>query len=210
MVISNNSRNTNKDTHTDVRAKIVRAAQERLWHYGFKKTTIDEIAADAGIGKGTIYLHFSSKEDIALEIMAQFKKQSLAEVRILAGNRELPILTRIKEMLLLPILMSHARCSQSPAAIEMVTSIRPNIHAHLKPFLQEELEMLAQVLEEGNSQGIFAIDDTEEAAQTLKNMCAGFWPPFPCITGEKAIREAVSSIVEMAYSGFRAGNRAAE
>jgi AcrR family transcriptional regulator len=200
----------NKDTYADVRAKIVQAAQERLWHYGFRKTTIEEIAADAGIGKGTIYLHFSSKEEIALEIMAQFKKQSLAEVRTLAVNYERPILTRIKEMLIQPILMSHGRCSQSPAALEMMTSIRPNIHAHLKPFLQQELEIIARVLEEGNSQGIFSIDDTIATAQTLKYMCAGFWPPFPCLTGEKDIRDAVSRIVDMAYCGFKAGSRDAE
>jgi len=40
-------------------------------------------------------------------------------------------------------------------------------------------------------------------------MCAGFWPPFPCITGEEAIQEAVSRIVELAYCGFRAGYQAA-
>lgn len=200
----------NKDEQTDVRAKIVKAAQERLWHYGFRKTTIDEIAADAGIGKGTIYLHFSSKEEIALEIMAQFKKQSLAEVRLVAANQELPILARIKEILLQPILMSHARCSQSPAALEMVTSVRPNLHAHLKPFLQEELAILAQVLKEGNLQGLFSIDDTVATAQILKNMCAGFWPPFPCITGEKEIQEAISGIVDLAYGGFQGETRAAE
>lgn len=210
MVISSNQRIMNKDAHNDVRTKIVKAAQDRLWHYGFKKTTIDEIAADAGIGKGTIYLHFSSKEEIALEIMAQFKKQSLAQVRLLAVNQELPLLVRIKEMLLQPILASHARCSQSPAALEMVTSVRPNLHARLKPFLHEELAILAQVLDEGNLQGIFSIDDTRATAQTLKHMCAGFWPPFPCVTGEKAIQDAVSDIVTMAYRGFKGQKQAAE
>ncbi len=199
----------NKDAHNDVRAKIIQAAQSRLWHYGFKKTTIDEIAADAGVGKGTIYLHFSSKEEIALEIMARFKKQSLAEVRQLAANQNLPVLARIKEMLLQPILLSHTRCSQSPAALELVISVGPNIQAHLKPFLHEELTILAQVLEEGNAQGVFCIDDSMTTARTLKNMCAGFWPPFPAVSGEKALREAVSGIVDLAYVGFREGNRAA-
>lgn len=199
----------NKDVHNDVRAKIVQAAQERLWHYGFKKTTIDEIAADAGIGKGTIYLHFDSKEEIALEIMAQFKKRSVAEVKRIAASQDQPILARIKEMLLQPILLSHTRCSQSPAALEMLTSIRPNIQAHLKPFLQEEVEIIAQVLEAGNQQGLFSVDDTRATAQTLKNMCMGFWPPFSCVDGEAAIREAVGGIVDLAYGGFGTNSRAA-
>jgi AcrR family transcriptional regulator len=39
----------------NIREKILEAAERRLWHYGIKKTTIDEIAADAGVGKGTVY-----------------------------------------------------------------------------------------------------------------------------------------------------------
>ncbi len=65
--------------NSEVRLKILEAAKERLWHFGFKKTTIDEIAADAGVGKGTVYLHFNSKEDIALAIMSEFKTESLLE-----------------------------------------------------------------------------------------------------------------------------------
>lgn len=209
MVISSNLRNLHKDAHSEVRTKIVQAAEERLWHFGFKKTTIDEIAADAGIGKGTIYLHFGSKEEIALEIIAQFKQQSLDTQRTLAADQSQPILDRIKAVLLHPILMSHTRCSQSPAAVEFITSIRPNITAHLEPFVQQEQEILAQVLEEGNLRGIFRIDDTKATAQTLKRMCAGFLPPFPILTGERAISEAVSSMVELACHGFRAEGAAA-
>lgn len=203
MVISSNQCSVNKDAPANVRAKILLAAQERLWHYGFKKTTIDEIAADAGIGKGTIYLHFSSKEEIALEIIAQFKRESLDEVRRLAFDPQKTVTARLKDVLLQPILMSHARCSQSPAALEMLTSIRPNIEAYLKPILQEELAIMAQVLEAGNLQGIYSINDTIATARTLKQMCSGFWMPFPCVAGEAAIREAVSDIVDLACSGFR-------
>ena len=70
--------------HGDVRQKILDAAQHRLWHYGYKKTTIDEIASDAGVGKGTVYLHFDSKEDIGLAIMAQYKETSLHEIEAVA------------------------------------------------------------------------------------------------------------------------------
>lgn len=209
MVMSNNQRLMNKDAHNDVRAKIIQAAEERLWHFGFKKTTIDEIAADAGVGKGTIYLHFSSKEDIALEIMSQFKRQSLNDVRAIAADQSLPLVARLQKMLLHPILLSHERCSQSPAAVEMATSVRPNIQAHLKPILQEELMILAQVLDQGNAEGLFCIDDTMATAQTLKNMCAGFWPPFSCVTGVELIQEAVFRIVDLAYRGFRSDKQAA-
>ena len=37
----------------------IQAAAEKLFlHYGFRKTSVDQIAREAGIGKGTIYNYF--------------------------------------------------------------------------------------------------------------------------------------------------------
>lgn len=42
--------------------RILDAAAELIAHYGYDKTTMDDIAREAGISKGAIYLHFKSKE----------------------------------------------------------------------------------------------------------------------------------------------------
>lgn len=52
------------------REMILEAARGRFQRFGFSKTTMEEIATDAGISKGTIYLYFPAKEDIFTEIMA--------------------------------------------------------------------------------------------------------------------------------------------
>src|ERR1700710_1633291 len=44
--------------------RILDAAARLIVHYGYDKTTVDEIAREAGISKGAIYLHFKSKEDL--------------------------------------------------------------------------------------------------------------------------------------------------
>src|SRR4051812_176649 len=100
----------------DVRSKILSAAEERLWHYGFKKTTIDEIAADAGVGKGTVYLYFDSKEDIALAIMAQFKMSSLACQQSIARDPLRDPQQKLKDILISPALSAFDRCERSPQA----------------------------------------------------------------------------------------------
>ncbi len=50
------------------KVKVLESAKELFFLYGVKKTTVDEIAKRAGVGKGTIYLYFSSKEDILSEL----------------------------------------------------------------------------------------------------------------------------------------------
>src|SRR3954468_21381974 len=50
----------------EVRDAILDATDSLLSRYGYKKMTIDDLAHEVGIGKGSIYLHFTSKEEIAL------------------------------------------------------------------------------------------------------------------------------------------------
>lgn len=53
------------------RASIIKAAREVFFSRGFMNTTIDEIADRAGLAKGTIYLYFSSKEELYVSVMAE-------------------------------------------------------------------------------------------------------------------------------------------
>ena len=46
---------------------IIKTADNRFKQYGYKKTTVNEIAADLGISKKTLYEVFSSKEEIIRE-----------------------------------------------------------------------------------------------------------------------------------------------
>jgi len=45
---------------------IVDAARKRFQHYGIGKTTMQEIAADAGVAVGTLYLYFSNKDELVV------------------------------------------------------------------------------------------------------------------------------------------------
>jgi AcrR family transcriptional regulator len=56
-----------------VRREQLLSAAERLFvGKGFAATTIDEIVLAAGVGKGTFYIYFSSKDDILLGLRDRF------------------------------------------------------------------------------------------------------------------------------------------
>lgn len=44
--------------------QIIEAARQLFYKYGFKKVSMDEIAREAGVTKRTIYMYFSSKEEL--------------------------------------------------------------------------------------------------------------------------------------------------
>jgi len=72
--------------------QIAEAAQKLFLHYGIKKTTISDIAREAGIGKGTVYLDFKSKEEILFYLAGrQFQKMAVViqnEIQSIANPLE--------------------------------------------------------------------------------------------------------------------------
>ena len=64
---------------TEKQAVILDAARKRFAYYGFSKVTMDEIAADIGMGKASLYYYFPTKESdlLLLEVFEEFKEGPL-------------------------------------------------------------------------------------------------------------------------------------
>jgi len=66
------------------REAILEAAIEVFAQKGFHAARISDVAQLAGIGKGTVYLYFSSKEDLLLSILQSYVDEALAFVEQLS------------------------------------------------------------------------------------------------------------------------------
>lgn len=55
---------------TNKRQLIVQAALENFASHGYKGTSVDMIATDAGVSKGLMYNFFTNKEELLIEIMS--------------------------------------------------------------------------------------------------------------------------------------------
>jgi AcrR family transcriptional regulator len=49
--------------------RLLFAAEAQFRRFGYRRTTIDDITADAGTGKGSLYLHFESKLAVYLAVV---------------------------------------------------------------------------------------------------------------------------------------------
>ena len=59
--------------------RILEAAADLLVRYGYRKTTLDDVAREAGVGKGTIYLHWKDKNELFLAAIWRASDQTIAE-----------------------------------------------------------------------------------------------------------------------------------
>lgn len=66
---------------------ILRAAEEVLLEKGYHSTSIDEIATRVGIAKGTVYLHFASKETLVFALLMRDMQKLMQAISIIIAKR---------------------------------------------------------------------------------------------------------------------------
>ncbi|GAB4396482.1 MAG: hypothetical protein OHK0048_01360 [Rhodoferax sp.] len=66
---------------------IISAVNKLLAEKGFEAMTVDEVAAQVGIAKASLYKHFPSKEDLAAAAMVRAMQQALAFIRSLPPDQ---------------------------------------------------------------------------------------------------------------------------
>src|SRR5262249_2494295 len=77
--IPNRSRSSALPTD-DARRRILDAASEAFARHGFKKTSIDDVAKAASVGKGTVYLVCDSKEDLFYQVVHREIRAWVADI----------------------------------------------------------------------------------------------------------------------------------
>ncbi|KZD05331.1 TetR/AcrR family transcriptional regulator [Oceanibaculum pacificum] len=92
-------KNDNHDPATQSRLDQVADAARRLFaRYGYKRTSMDDIAREAGVAKATLYLHFKGKEDVFRTVLA--RTRAVMQQRCAAAQAsDAPFRARLEAML---------------------------------------------------------------------------------------------------------------
>src|SRR5690242_14924778 len=71
------------------RRRIQRAAREVFAEKGYARTSIEQVAKQAGLSVGAIYLYFRSKEDLSVSLLEETYEVFEAELRQLRTRGDL-------------------------------------------------------------------------------------------------------------------------
>jgi len=104
------------------REAILVAALELFGRYGFRRTSIDDIARQAGVAKGTVYLYVENKEALFRTLARTTLDGVLANARAAAEARGGPIAERLTAVLDAKFGFFHELLHRSPHASELLTS----------------------------------------------------------------------------------------
>jgi AcrR family transcriptional regulator len=146
---------------------ILDATERLLGRYGFRKMTMDDIAAEAGVARRTIYLHFGSKEEVALASIDRVVDGVLAALRAIAAERR-RVDTRLRDMLVTRVMFRFDRVAAYHEGLEtLFADLRPTYLARRERYFAAEAQVFADVLAEGQRVRALATDDPLTTAHDL-------------------------------------------
>lgn len=128
--------------------EIIAAADRLLARYGYRRMTVEDIAREADIGKGSIYLHFPSKEAVILAVINRHIEATLDVLRQLAAGPG-PAGERLADMLVARVLERFDRFLPYRESLhETLAAIRPALLAQRENQLRQEARIFSRVIEE--------------------------------------------------------------
>lgn len=151
----------------DVRTAILDATTRLLATNGYKKMTIDGLAAEVGIGKGSVYLHFSSKEEIVLSHIDRIIERLKTRLEEIA-RRRISCDRRLKEMLVDRVVFRFDSVQHYTESLnDVLSKIRPALLERRKRYFEEEARIFARLIKEGVDSGEFAKVNVNDAAASV-------------------------------------------
>jgi len=135
------------DAPPGARDRILDAADEALGTVGFRHMRIEDLSRAAGIAKGTVYLSFPSKSEIALACIDRMAARVLARMRAIVAGKG-PVGTRLRKALVERVLIRLDYARTHPMSVdEILAAIRPELLARREEHFAAEARVLAALLE---------------------------------------------------------------
>lgn len=145
---------------------ILDAAEGLFARYGFRKTSIDDIAESAKIGKGSVYLHFASKEEIFAEMVRRLSEEMIETLEVAVKAASSPadevrafVVTRLTRLVELGAKL-QLREDTLMEMLPLANSVR-------ETYIARERALLERILLSGVEAKAFSVDDPKRLAAAI-------------------------------------------
>jgi TetR/AcrR family transcriptional regulator of autoinduction and epiphytic fitness len=160
------------------REAIIQAAIAEFRANGFEVTSMDKIAATAGVSKRTVYNHFPSKEELFAEILNQLWARISAEQSV-TYNRDQPLREQLRQMLQAKVQLMADENFLTLARVAIAATIHsPERAQNMIERMGEREEALTVWIRAAQADGRLKAVDPEFAAHQVQGLLKtfGFWP----------------------------------
>ncbi|NOY93337.1 MAG: TetR/AcrR family transcriptional regulator [Deltaproteobacteria bacterium] len=197
---------------SDKRERILEAAIRVFAQGGFYATRVSDIAKEAGVADGTIYLYFENKDDVLISIFQDRIGKLIEVLREVAGRDE-PVDERVRRIIELQLGLLEGRRDLAEVITVNLRQSSKLLKQYGAPLFTEYLELIASVIAEGQRSGVFREDvSSRVAARALWGGLDGLALTWALGGGDKddasrdaALKKAAHQWGELFLDGLRGG-----
>ena len=147
----------------DKRDAILRAAIKVFARHGYFQSQVADVARVAGVAAGTVYLYFSSKDDLLVSIFERTMKDAISEGRAALADVTDPV-QRLRRIARLHL---ERLGRDRDLAVVMQVELRQSIkfmERFSSTHLQDYLNIIRRTISDGQAAGAFRSDVSANAA----------------------------------------------
>lgn len=188
---------------SEAREAVLAAASEVFGRFGFKKASIEDIARLAGLGKGTVYLHFESKEALFEAVLRRSLTKSAVELRGRVDRAETPE-TKLKAFFDGKVAQSLQAANKVGLSAEHALEMAKVGKHVVAEFREQEVDLVASILKAGRDAGAFHATDARMIGYGLLDLIQGALGK--TLTGDDTydVKRALDAIFELVLRGLAA------
>jgi len=184
-----------------VRNNIIRAAGTIFSKFGFRKTTMDEIARAAGKGKSSIYYYFSSKEEIFEAVVVKEARTLKKELsKVIAGSPD--PLEKLRNYILVRMKTFHQLSNFYRAIFDEGLSHFDFIERIRERYDKQEILTIRSIFLEGIKTGHFKPEDPDLVAIAIVRALKGLEIPLFWTHVNEDVDIATEEILNILFYGI--------
>ncbi len=181
--------------------RILDALQTLLENKNLQTISVSEIAQEAGIGKGSIYYYFSSKEAILEALVARSYEKPLETAKNLAGQQNISPFTRMA-MIFQACRNISTEFLKSETQSAAGSSEKAFLHQkYISHIIQELKPVLAEIIRQGITEGTIHFDRPEALAEIVLIVLAVKMDNSLTESPRDEIRDTIAGLVTLLEKG---------
>jgi AcrR family transcriptional regulator len=158
---------------------IIEAADELFARYGYERTSMDDIARHLGIGKGSIYLDFRTKEEILFRILERYAQTMQMNFRLNMLNSDASPLSILRDSFLDGCISCYDRVTRDIHTPETLLHTSLGMKKHFAEFFVCRRRLIHELLCRAAEAGeIPRSKATEQTALMLMMATSPLYPPY--------------------------------
>lgn len=185
----------------EFRRKVIITAGHIFSRYGFKKTTMDEIASALKMGKSSIYYYFESKEEIFEAVVLYEANVLRNELTTAIKSVDSPV-DKMKNYVFVRMKSFEKLSNYYNAIFDKNLDHFGFIENIRAKYDREELAILRLLLYHGVRKKVFKIKNSEFTALAVQTALKGLEVPLFWKKREVNIEDRLNGILEVLFNGI--------